>query len=101
MARAPADRHGTVRTVDDTRESGPAAGGRQRLPAQPLLRLIQATGLPSPDSIGAREHERLTRAVQRARSQGSLTIPTADLLAVRALRMHPCQVWGDSWWAAC
>jgi hypothetical protein len=79
------------------------------LPSEPLVRLVQARGgfaacglqRPHRDAIKRlRLVECLGRAYRRARTRGHLTVYAADLMSIRVLGLHPCQVWGALWWAA-
>ncbi len=63
------------------------------LDARPLLRLV------STEQINLIDHDQRTqRAFYRARKTGEVTVQAADLLAIRLLNMHPCEIWGlDTW----
>lgn len=62
-----------------------------RLPAGPLLRLVDARGGAA--ACGVRAHSAEERALLRARRSGTLTPRAADQLAVRVLGLVPGTIW--------
>lgn len=42
-------------------------------------------------------NRRANKALSRARLAGSITVYTADRLAVEILHKHPAEIWGDEW----
>ena len=72
-------------------ERRPQAG--LRLPFAPLA----AAAGPEPRSRLRAAGSGLLRAWDRGKDAGCLSVPAADLLAVRFLRLHPWSVWGDLW----
>jgi len=80
-----------------------------RLPIHPLALLIAAHGGLA--ACGIRHHPgdlidrirwaaRLQRAFERARQSGWISLDTADEISVKALALHPAEVYGDLWWDA-
>ena len=71
-------------------------GVRRHLPVEPLVALVDLQGGPA--GCGIEKRSALERAYHRARRQGFITWTAADEIAVRALRLNPGEVWGDTWW---
>jgi hypothetical protein len=79
-----------------------------RLPIQPLVNLVDAHGglracgvwdhTGTPNRI--RWARRLLRAYSRSRQRGWIGLHAADELSVKALSMHPAEIWGADWWDA-
>lgn len=69
-----------------------------RVPAEPLLRQLHLRGGPA--ACGVQAHSAEEKALERARTEGSLTVWAADQLAVRVLGVHPLLVWGEEFLAA-
>ncbi|HZT66136.1 MAG TPA: hypothetical protein VFA11_10145 [Acidimicrobiales bacterium] len=44
---------------------------------------------------------KLARSFWRARRAGRLSPELADRICIEVLRLHPAEVYGDQWWAAC
>lgn len=63
----------------------------RRLDAGPLLARSPAVLPADPAS---------RRAWLRAAASGWVTVPAADVLAVRVLGLHPSLVFGPAWWTA-
>lgn len=95
--RPPADAAPASATPARARHT--AAGWR--LPVEPLRRAVaRAGGLAALGlDTGRSEDQALLRRYHRAVSDAWVTIHTADILAVRLLRVHPSLVWGRDWWA--
>ncbi len=66
-----------------------------RIPAAPLLRQVELHGGRA--HLGLNERTAASRAFDRARREGSLTLDAADQLAVLVLGMHPIEIWGDTY----
>lgn len=88
-AAASADR--LTRALSHPQPVAPACSARQRprLPAEPLLRLVEQHGTSAPDKA-------TSRALTRARQAGTVTPYTGDQLAVRRLGLTAWEVWGTS-----
>jgi excisionase family DNA binding protein len=68
---------------------------RTRLPAAPLLRLIELHG--GDYELGVRIGSADKRALERARHDGWVTLATGDRLVVRLLGLTPWEVWGPAY----
>ncbi len=66
-----------------------------RLPAAPYLDLFNGR---APVSDFPRDSSQ-RRLFYEALRTGEVTFRQADLLA-NHLGMHPCEIWGEDWWAA-
>lgn len=69
--------------------------GVRRLPAGPLLSMIDRSG--GPTALGVQRGGREAQAISRAREEGTVTELAADLLAVHVLRVTPWEVWGAAY----
>lgn len=67
---------------------------RRRLPAGPLLRLVDGRGGPA--ACGIRQGSADERALDRARRTGRITEDAADRLAVRLLGLVPAEIWAET-----
>lgn len=65
----------------------------QRLPVEPLLLSLHASGI-------TRTNHPLWTAIDRGRHNGYVSAASADRIAVRMLGRHPAEIWGEAWWAA-
>lgn len=80
-----------------------AGGGpkNQKVPLEPLVTALVRRGVLEPDDdsyTSLADAIGLTRqSVTRFVRSGELTVWTADLAAVRALNVHPMNVWGNDW----
>ena len=99
-ATGPDDGDGDVRPP--TPPSGRSDASRwPRLPAAPLVDAVSHRGGLRELLAGrrkTREGQRLARSYFRAKAQGWVTVTTADVLACRLLGMHPCFLWGETFW---
>lgn len=86
--RTQAGAHRVHRAV--TRSRPPRIPATRRLPAAPLLRLVDQRGATPPDDA-------LARALTRARREGTVTPYSGDHLAVRLLGLTAWEVWGDQY----
>lgn len=62
----------------------------ERLPAGPLLRQFRGVVLE--------ESSPVRRVLARAKLHGYVSVSVADEVCVRALGMHPVEVYGDAWY---
>jgi len=87
---------------EDARERGRMV--KLSLPAAPLIPFVPkpTNGLGGHSSVigGVRGtlQSRQERALWRALQIGFISPRQADEVAV-AMHMHPCEIWGDLWWA--
>lgn len=83
-----------------------AAPPLPRLPVEPILRHLHLMGgqrigtclATAGYHAGTNARERLDKALERAITEGDLTMTAADAICCRVLRLHPCLVYGDTWW---
>lgn len=77
----------------------------ERLPFEPLRAYLAARTVLGVNggkemgiaALGWKQNMWQARAFDRAQREGSLTYFAADRLACD-LNVHPCHIWGDSWW---
>lgn len=74
-----------------------------RLPAAPLMKHLRACDELNESGGGVRtaasRSTRYRRALVRAQETGEVSARLADELCVKVLGMHPCEVYGEAWWA--
>jgi len=68
-----------------------------RLPAGPLMRLVEGRGGLYACLCRHRRNGGLERAYSVAARQGRRTWKAADRLAIELLGLHPLEVWGSAW----
>lgn len=78
----------------------PPAG--PRLPIEPLECAVGAAGGVGAVGLTSRTESgrRPARVYYRALERGWIDLFDADLICVQHLRVHPCLVFGESWWEA-
>lgn len=64
---------------------------RLYLPAEPLLSML--------DDVVLEPGSRIAKAKWRAQHSGTFTVGMVDEICVSVLRRHPCDVYGEAWWA--
>lgn len=63
------------------------------LPSAPLVERVEARG-----GFAACGNSPRRRSYNRAKASGEVSASVADALSFELLGLHPCEVWGESWY---
>lgn len=74
-----------------------------KISVDPLVRIIESHGgiteaITAAHIANAKRREALATNYRRGIERGYFLATTADSLAIEVLSVHPCEIWGETWW---